>query len=162
MRHAAVFLPSPPAAASEPPEPAEEVRYARSGMTAAAADEIGQRLERRAGQQRDFLEPDLTLAELSQRLGTSPQLLSQYLNEVLGATFYDYVNGLRVAEVQRLMRDPARREASLLDLSLAAGFNSRSTFNAAFKKATGMPPSQWRKQAGAVSEPIGQDDKQPA
>jgi AraC-like DNA-binding protein len=162
MRHAAVFLPATPALGAAPPAPAAEARYARSGMTDAAADEIGQRLQRRAAQQRDFLEPDLTLSELSQRLGTSAQLLSQYLNEVLGVSFYDYVNGLRVAEVQRLMREPAQRDASLLDLSLAAGFNSRSTFNAAFKKVTGLPPSQWRRQAGAVSEPIGQDDRQPA
>lgn len=144
------------------PEPVADAKYARSGMTAATAEEIGRRLLNRSRHQHDFREPDLTLAELAERVGTSPQLLSQYLNEVQKLTFYDYINGLRVADVQRMMADPARRDESLLELSLAAGFNSRSTFNAAFKKATGATPSQWRKQGGSMSEPIGQDDKQPA
>ncbi|WP_426344224.1 helix-turn-helix domain-containing protein [Pseudoduganella sp. R-32] len=181
MRHVPVFVPSwQKAVPSEPlapvtapacepaartvaePEPATDGKYARSGMTPAAAEEIGRRLLQRVGCQHDNREPELTLAELAGRVGTSPQLLSQYLNEIQGVTFYDYVNGLRVADVQRMMSDPARRGDSLLDLSLAAGFNSRSTFNAAFKKVTGMPPSQWRRRAGCMSAPIGQDDKQPA
>ena len=181
MRHVPVFVPGwqkavpsePLAPATAPacepaartvaePEPATDGKYARSGMTPDTAEEIGRRLLQRAGHQHDNREPELTLAELAGRVGTSPQLLSQYLNEVQGVTFYDYVNGLRVADVQRMMSDPARRGDSLLDLSLAAGFNSRSTFNAAFKKVTGIPPSQWRKQAGGMSAPIGQDDKQPA
>jgi len=171
MRHVPVFvpgwqgaMPAPPLSPVQAPmpEPAAGSKYARSGMTDAAAEEIGRRLSRRSGQQHDYREPELTLAELADRIGTSSQLLSQYLNEVQGVTFYDYVNGLRVADVQRMMADPARRGDSLLDLSLAAGFNSRSTFNAAFKKVTGIPPSEWRKQAKDMSAPIGQDDKQPA
>lgn len=155
MRQVAVFLPVPAVAEDSP-------RYARSGMTAAAADEIGLRLRRRAASQRDFLERELTLAELAGRIGTTPNLLSQYLNDSLQQSFYDYINGLRVAEVQRLMCDPAHGSTALLDLSLAAGFNSRSTFNAAFKKTCGMAPSQWRKEHATMSEPIGTDDKQPA
>lgn len=160
---AAVVLEAEPEPMPEPqPEPAADAKYARSGMTAATAEEIGRRLLNRSRQQHDFREPDLTLAELAERVGTSPQLLSQYLNEVQEVTFYDYINGLRVGDVQRMMADPARCNDSLLDLSLAAGFNSRSTFNAAFKKVTGVTPSQWRKQAGSMSGPIGPDDKQPA
>jgi len=164
MRHLHVFLApglADPAAAADP-RPVEESKYSRSGMTASASSEIGQRLVRRAEVQRDFLEPDLTLAELAERIGTSPQLLSQFLNDGKQQTFYDYINSLRVAEVQRLMRDPARVGSSLLDLSLSAGFNSRSTFNAAFKKVTGVAPSAWRKQHANVSGPIGADDKQAA
>jgi len=160
---AAVVLEAEPEPMPEPqPEPAADAKYARSGMTAATAEEIGRRLLNRSRQQHDFREPDLTLAELAERVGTSPQLLSQYLNEVQEVTFYDYINGLRVGDVQRMMADPARCNDSLLDLSLAAGFNSRSTFNAAFKKVMGVTPSQWRKQAGSTSGPIGPDDKQPA
>ncbi|KQZ27743.1 AraC family transcriptional regulator [Duganella sp. Root1480D1] len=179
MRHVPVFVPDwqqavhsrplrpVPAAETAPepepePEPPADGKYARSGMTAAAAKEIGRRLRKRADTQHDYREPDLSLAELAGRVGTSPQLLSQYLNEVEGVTFYDYINGWRVAAVQRMMGDPARHGASLLDLSLAAGFNSRSTFNAAFKKVTGTPPSQWRKQVASLSAPIGADDRQRA
>ena len=96
----------------------ETQKYARSGMTAAAEALIGQRLAQRMQGQRDHLESDLTLAELAGRIGTSPQLLSQYLNDRLGLSFFDYVNGLRVAEVQALLADPARAKTPVLHLAL--------------------------------------------
>jgi AraC-like DNA-binding protein len=156
-----VPVPSDPAPSPAAPvdAPAPASRYARSGMTAAAAELIGERLTRRMDGQRDYLENDLKLTELAERIGTSPQLLSEYLNVGLGLSFFDYVNQLRVDEVQRQMLagDPT---TNLLTLALNAGFNSKSTFNAAFKKASGTTPSAWRalNRRGRTSEPIGQDD----
>lgn len=123
---------------------AEREKYARSGMTEAARRLIGERLQRRMSQRRDYLESDLRLNELAERIGTTPQLLSQYLNHMLGLSFFDYINGLRIAEVQDMMRSPAWAGRTLLELAHAAGFNSKSTFNTAFKNASGMAPSQWR------------------
>ena len=170
LHQAVVFQPPEPAriAGTEPavaadPLPAqdqvralaEKEKYARSGMSAAARDLIGQRLQRRMTEQREYLESDLKLTELAERIGTSPHLLSQYLNDVLGLSFFDYINGLRVAEVQRMMRQDADAGRALLDLALAAGFNSKSTFNAAFKRINGLTPSAWRRQQRRTSEPIG-------
>jgi AraC-like DNA-binding protein len=136
LRQQAVFL---------PPAEASPRKYERSGMTDAAQSEIGARLTRRLLEQRDFLEPDLKLGELADRIGTSPQLLSQYFNEALGQSFFDYVNAQRVAEVQRMLALPEHAESILLDLAHAAGFNSKTTFNGAFKKVSGLSPSAWRK-----------------
>ena len=148
----AVAAAVPEAAAKPAPERA---KYARSGMTEATAELIAKRLEHRMSTARDYLESDITLAQLADRLGTSPQLLSQYLNRVLGLSFFDYINGYRVAEVQRALGESASAGQSLLDLAFAAGFNSKSTFNAAFKKLTGVAPSAWRlAQAAVTSEPI--------
>ncbi len=166
IRQAPVFVPAiastaPPPPAAEPvpdavqdPVP-ERAKYARSGMTDAAAELIAQRLERRMTVTRDYLESDITLAQLAERIGTSPQWLSQYLNRVLGLSFFDYVNGLRVVEVQRSLRESGNTGQPLLQLAFAAGFNSKSTFNAAFKKRTGSAPSAWRSaQAAGASAPI--------
>jgi len=170
LRQAAVFVPDllsapvtepmPAAVASpellvEPTESSPEVseKYARSGMTDAAGQLIGERLARRMTVHRDFLDPDLKLTELAESVGTSPQLLSQHINGVLGCNFFDYVNSLRIAEVQRLMQDPGMAGCTLLELALAAGFNSKSTFNTAFRKVTGMAPSAWRKQRVAIADP---------
>lgn len=150
MRHVLVFLPE---LAPELAPPAE--KYARSGMNEASEQLIGARLARHGEQQRDFLDNDITLAQLAERIGTSPQLLSQYLNDVLGMNFFEYINSLRVAEVQRLLAEPSHAGAALLDLAFSAGFNSKSTFNAAFKKVTGMAPSAWRQQHVRTCEPIG-------
>lgn len=173
MRQPAVFLPvavsgALPAVATAPPAtpnaagsdsaaaaPAAAEKYARSGMTEAARQLIGDRLLRRSEQQRDYLDSDIRLVDLAERIGTSPQLLSQYLNDVLGVSFFDYINGLRIAEVQAMMTDSAFADRPLQDLALQCGFNSRSTFNSAFKKQCGMTPSTWRKQQGWLSEPVG-------
>ncbi len=145
------------AAAREPalPASAEGGKYARSGMSEAAADLIGERLARRETTERDFLDNDLKLTDLAERIGTSPQLLSQYLNHVLGQSFFDYINGLRVAEAMRLMTTPMPARRPLLELAFEAGFNSKSTFNTTFKKITGMAPSEWRRQNDGASAPIG-------
>ncbi|MFO1227958.1 helix-turn-helix domain-containing protein [Roseateles sp.] len=145
---ASLTVEAPPA--PEASEPAS--KYARSGLTDAARQLIEARLHARMAQTRDFLESDLTLAQLAERIGTSTQLLSQVLNDGLGLNFFDYVNGLRVAEVQRLLADPARAKTPVLDLAFEAGFNSKSTFNAVFRDRTGTTPSVWRRQA---AQPFG-------
>lgn len=134
---------------------ADTDKYVRSGMTDATQQLIGERLVRRMSFERDYLDCEVKLTDLAERIGTSPQLLSQYLNHVLGLNFFDYINGLRVAEVQRMMVDLSKANQTLLEMAFAAGFNSKSTFNASFKKVTGMAPSSWRNKRNATSEPIG-------
>lgn len=133
----------------------EADKYARSGMTEAVSRLIGQRLERWVAHERGYLDPDIKLTGLAECIGTSPQLLSQYLNDVLGLSFFDYINGLRVAEVQKMMRDRSNETRTLLDLAFAAGFTSKSTFNTSFKKISGLAPSIWRSQHVKTSGPIG-------
>ena len=147
--HPAVPAASPPQATALPAAPAPTPppsgeKYARSGMTEAARGLIGQRLERRMQEQRDYLENDITLGMLAERIGALPHLVSQYLNDVLKINFFDFVNGYRIAAVERKMFDPATRDMTLLDMALASGFNSKSTFNAAFKRVHGSSPSAWR------------------
>jgi len=165
LRQTAVFM-TPIAPPSEPAAPAGEPlsaetdplavsKYARSGMTEAASQLIGERLERWAEQERAYRDPDIKLGDLAERIGTSPQLLSQYLNDVRGLSFFDYINALRVAEIQTMMRDRANDTRTLLDLAFAAGFSSKSTFNASFKKISGLAPSIWRSRHGRTSAPIG-------
>jgi AraC-like DNA-binding protein len=145
--------------AYEPPfaetDPVTTLRYARSGMTEAVSQLIGDRLERWITDERGYLDPDIKLFDLADRIGTSPQLLSQYLNDVLGSSFFDWINALRVAEIQKMMRDPGNDARTLLDLAFAAGFNSKSTFNTSFKKISGLAPSSWRNQHARTSAPIG-------
>lgn len=152
MRYASVFLASPdPVLAPGAPEPApEREKYARSGMNDGARQLIGERLAGRMDAHRDFLEPDISLSLLAERIGTSSQLLSQYLNDEMRQNFFGYVNGLRIAAVQRAMLDPAQAHRTIIELAFACGFNSKSTFNASFKAATGMTPSAWRLAHGAA------------
>lgn len=91
-----------------------------------------------------FTNPDLGLSNLAQSLGIAQHHLSRTINQELGASFYEYLAVLRVAEAKRLLEDPALRELGMADIGLRAGFNSISTFNTAFKRLCGKTPSEYR------------------
>ncbi|GGY79772.1 hypothetical protein GCM10011613_25910 [Cellvibrio zantedeschiae] len=135
-----------------------EEKYSRSGLTESAAELIEKRLQRIMKSEQRFLEPNLTLNQLADAVGASPQWLSQYINQYHQCNFFDYVNSFRVNHVQQLIRESIDTESTLLDLALAAGFNTKSTFNSSFKKITGYTPSNWRKQVKNMSTPICSDE----
>ncbi len=88
-----------------------------------------------------FADPDLSLRKLSDVTGITKNHISETLSQHLGVNFFDFVNSHRAAEARRLL---AETDLSILEIGLEVGFNSRSTFNAAFKKHVGVPPSQCR------------------
>ena len=89
-----------------------------------------------------WLEPELTLSELAQRLRTNASLLSRVINMGCGQNFNDFVNTYRVAEARRKLADPRFAHYSLVGVALESGFNSKSTFNRVFKKLLGQAPSE--------------------
>jgi len=93
-------------------------------------------------QEQPWLEPELTLTELAQRLRTNPGLLSRVINAGCGQNFNDFVNTYRVAEARRKLQDPRLAHYSLVGVALESGFNSKSTFNRVFKKLTGQVPGE--------------------
>ena len=97
---------------------------------------------------RPWKDSELTLADLADRLNTTPHKLSEVLNSQVGQTFYDFVNGYRVREVQRRIVAGDAQARTILTLALDAGFASKSTFNLVFKKHTGQTPSDFRQGAG--------------
>jgi AraC-like DNA-binding protein len=95
-----------------------------------------------------FIYSSLKLNQLAKMIGTTPNSLSQVINEESEQNFYDFINGYRIDEAKKMIRDPANAQVTLLSIAYDAGFNSKSAFNAAFKKYTGMTPSQFRKNSG--------------
>lgn len=91
-----------------------------------------------------YLEPELTLGDLAQRLHTNGSVMSAVINGAFGKNFNDFVNTYRVEAVKQMLRDPAAQHLSFLGLGLECGFNSKSTFNRAFKKLTGLSPGAYR------------------
>jgi AraC-like DNA-binding protein len=98
-----------------------------------------------------FTEPELTLTDLSSRLGVHSNYLSQVINEAEGVNFYDYINLLRIDEFKRLVLLPENQKYTLLALAFECGFNSKSAFNRCFKKATELSPSEYVKQLSGKS-----------
>jgi AraC-like DNA-binding protein len=103
-----------------------------------------QRIEKLMDEEKLWLNPELTMTDLAKRLHTNASVLSGVVNTAFGKNFNDFVNAYRVAAVQDIMREGKADHLSLLGIGMECGFNSKSTFNRAFKKATGLAPSQWQ------------------
>lgn len=107
-------------------------------MTQNMALELSEYLEKKE----PFLEPDLTLATVSDHLGYTRNQISFVINHTLETTFYDLINGHRINHAIDKMNNE-NNNFSILELGFDAGFNSISGFYNAFKKQTGKTPAQF-------------------
>lgn len=114
-------------------------------------DETASRLKLRLDQlmtnQRLYLDTELNLPQLAEHMQLSVHDLSYLLNEVVGSNFFQYINEHRVEEAKQLMLSGKYKHLNILGIAYSAGFSSKTTFNTAFKKQTGLSPSQFLKQA---------------
>lgn len=91
---------------------------------------------------------ELSLRKLSRRLGLPDRRVSNAVNRIRGVNLSQFVNDFRVDEARKLL---AETEKTVLEVSLDAGFATKSNFNREFSRVTGQTPSGWRKQAKAAS-----------
>lgn len=93
-----------------------------------------------------YLQTELTLQDLSDKLGIPSYQVSQAINDGLQKTFYDLINSYRVEEAKRLLVDPKSQNNKILAVGFDAGFNSKTTFNTVFKKFTGLTPTDFKER----------------
>ncbi len=122
-------------------------KYEKSALSAETVAHYRVRIEAHVAMEKPYLENDLTLAQLAQRLDMSQHHLSQMLNVHFGLSFFDFINAHRVEEVKRCLGDVRFQKQTILEIALASGFNSKATFNATFKKFTGQTPSDFRQSS---------------
>jgi TolB-like protein/AraC-like DNA-binding protein/Tfp pilus assembly protein PilF len=142
----------PPSTVRSPqlaPVAAEAVRPAESSLL--APEEVAhyrQQLDRLIQDEEVFTDPALSLRQLAARIELHPNKLSWLLNEHLGQNFNEFVNSFRLATFKEKALDPANSHLTLLGLAYESGFNSKSVFNAFFKKQEGVTPRAWVKKRG--------------
>ncbi|MCP4213143.1 MAG: helix-turn-helix domain-containing protein [bacterium] len=93
----------------------------------------------------------LSIRRLARKLKIKPRVLSQIINEQLNRSFSDLVNSHRIEAAKRILNGTATGTfsgviESILDVGLEVGFNSKATFNRAFKKNTGLSPSRYKEK----------------
>jgi len=106
---------------------------------------------RHMAQAQPYLDADLTLARLADQLALTPRELSERLNQSGGQHFFDFINRYRIEHAKRLLIAP--EAPAIIDVLHDSGFNSKSSFNTAFKKHTGLTPSAFRKENITTSTP---------
>lgn len=94
-----------------------------------------------------FCDPNLTIADLADKMDTKSHILSRLFNEHFNKKFRDFVNEYRVEEFIRLATTDDYKDYTYLALAHEVGFNSKTTFNTAFKKATSYSPREYFKSA---------------
>jgi AraC-like DNA-binding protein len=113
---------------------------------------LAEALQRLMNEERAYRTEDLSIAGLAARLGTPEYRLRRLINQRLGhRNFNAFVNGFRLAEARTALADPARRSLPVLSIALEAGFQSIGPFNRAFKAATGLTPTEYRREKLADS-----------
>jgi len=127
-------------------------KYKKSTLTPEKARKLLEKLKNSMETEKPYLDSTITLPVLAKKLCSSTHHLSQVINENFHQNFYEFINGYRVEEAKDLIAQPQNKHVNLASLGLDAGFNSISSFNAAFKKHTGMTPSQYRDSLPKLSQ----------
>lgn len=120
-------------------------KYLASTLEPWQAQHYQQKLLTLMDEEKPYIDPEITVEKLSKRLAISEKHLSQVLNENLHLNFNNFVNKYRIEEAKRKIVDPKEKDFVILKIAYDVGFNSKSVFNAAFKKFTGLSPSEYRK-----------------
>ncbi len=94
-----------------------------------------------------FLDPSLTVKSLSEKMDLPHRELSILINQELGQHFFDFINEYRIEKAMSILKDPSKKKHTVLEILYEVGFNSKSSFNTAFKKHTGTTPTAYRKTA---------------
>ncbi|MEL6134460.1 MAG: helix-turn-helix domain-containing protein [Bacteroidota bacterium] len=120
-------------------------RYESSSLEVAQKNRIHRQLQKVMEEEKLYLDSNLTLGRLSDRLGVNSKYVSQVINEVQEQNFMDYINQKRIKRAEEMLLSPAFAQYTILAIAQEVGFHSKSTFYTAFKKFTGTTPTAFRK-----------------
>jgi len=123
----------------------DTTKYLGSNLTPNQIAGYKKQLEVMLESEKPFLNPQVSLSDLSDKLSVSTKQLSQVINQSFNKSFFDFINSYRIKEVQQILRESKDDKLTVLEVMFQAGFNSKSSFNTAFKKETGLTPTEFRK-----------------
>ncbi|MDR6919721.1 helix-turn-helix domain-containing protein [Chryseobacterium sp. 2987] len=96
-------------------------------------------------ERKPYLNSSLTIQDISDEIKIPVRDLSLLINHQLGQHFYDFVNAYRIESAMNILKDETKSRVTILEILYEVGFNSKSSFNTAFKKHTGNTPTSYRK-----------------
>ncbi|MDG1752471.1 MAG: helix-turn-helix transcriptional regulator [Thalassotalea sp.] len=115
-----------------------------STLAKARMKQIANKLAYEMNENSLFLAEDLSLRRLSDAISVSENHISETFSQFLHTNFFQYINNFRI---EYAMTQLVSTNKTMMEIAYDAGFNSKSTFNSAFKKVAGITPTVYRKQA---------------
>jgi len=120
-------------------------KYRKSGLSPERSLTLVKMVEEYMDNKKPYLESELTLFILAERMAIHPNHLSQIINHHFKQNFFDFINDYRVNEVKKAIATGTHTNLTLLGIAMEFGFSSKASFNRAFKKSTGMTPTLFKK-----------------
>ncbi|UJH67294.1 AraC family transcriptional regulator [Allomuricauda sp. SCSIO 65647] len=120
------------------------VKYEASRLTKKESAKIAEQLVHHMQSNKPYLNPKLSIKDLSDDLGLHPKDLSRVINENFEKNFFNFINEYRVDEFISKIKDPKHDRFTLIAIAYDCGFNTKSSFNSIFKKTKGMTPSAFK------------------
>ena len=119
-------------------------RSSVDGAGSQADKSLLEKLNTHITKNKPYLDADLTLNDLASQVQISSRQLSTLINVELGKSFFDLINGYRIEEAKRIFRESTDNKLTVLEVMYEVGFNSKSSFNTAFKKYAGSTPTAYK------------------
>lgn len=92
-----------------------------------------------------YLDSSLTIQQLAEQMNMPAKDLSVLINLYMNKHFFDFINEYRIEKAMQILKDPLKKELTILEILYQVGFNSKSSFSTSFKKHTGKTPTDFRK-----------------
>jgi len=103
-----------------------------------------EQLRRCMEEQEPFVESEITLQDLAILINIPTRDLSVLINQHIGQHFFDFINSYRIKKAMEILRKHSKDEYTIQQVLYDVGFNSKSSFNTAFKKHAGVTPTEYR------------------
>ncbi len=125
----------------------EKEKYKSSALNPFQKEIIYNRIKHAMTVRKLYLQPEMTIEKLAAEIKTNKSYISQVINETENQNFSAFLNDHRIREARRLIIDSENGHLTIETIARMVGFNSKSAFNGAFKKFTGLTPTFFIKNA---------------
>lgn len=117
-------------------------------LTLEQREKLSSQIQKIMQRDKPYLDPSLTIKDLANQAKIPDYRLSQLINDHFEKNFFEFVNTYRIEEAKQRLQDPGYENFTILAIANDVGFNSKSSFNTAFKRFTQKTPSAYRQSAG--------------
>jgi AraC-like DNA-binding protein len=120
-------------------------KYINSNLSTDEGNEIINRLQQLMERENSYIDPEITLPKVAEKINVKPYKLSQVINQKMNMSFNEYINSYRINAIKEALKS-SDQDIKIASFAVDYGFNSISSFNTAFKKFTNLTPSQYRNE----------------